>query len=217
MSFIRAEIKQRGNEQIKKQYWTYVLASLLLSVKGFGWSYSFDFSHRTVLLTVLTVILLIISTAISVTISAFILGPLEVGIRKLYITGTYGKTSLSLLESGFRKATYKETVLSVFLPKVFVFLWSLLFLIPGIVKNYEYYFVPWIVAERPGISPKEAMAISRRMTKGHKWNIFVLELSFFGWLFVGVLCCGFGIIFVRPYVDATMTQLYETLKIMEVE
>ena len=214
----RAELKNRGNAHIKEQYWSYVLASFLLYlVGGFGGGVTFDFSSEHSFWNIFMIVTAVLGMLISLALTIFITGPLEVGVRRFYLTGMYTKAPVHLIGSGFRKETYKKTVISVFLPKVFIFLWSLLLLIPGIIKAYEYYFVPWIVAEQPDLSPREAMKISRRITKGHKWELFVLELSFLGWLLVGAMCCGIGTIFVMPYVDATMTQMYDTLKVIQVD
>ena len=92
------------------------------------------------------------------------------------------------------------------------FLWYLLLIIPGIVKSYAYMMVPYILAENPNIGYKRALELSDQMTYGHKLNIFVLRLSFFGWYFLGVMCCCVGVIFVVPYENATMAELYLVLK-----
>lgn len=97
----------------------------------------------------------------------------------------------------------------MFLMQLYIFLWSLLFIIPGVIKSYEYMMVPYILAENPGMDRKEAFAISKRMMDGQKWAAFVLELSFLGWIILGVVTCGLlGIFWIQPYINATMTELY---------
>ena len=100
----------------------------------------------------------------------------------------------------------------MFLKELKIVLWSLLFVIPGIIKAYEYLMVPYILAENPNIDSKRAFQMSRDMMKGEKWDTFVLELSFLGWTLLGVLACGIGSLFVAPYMQATFTELYEVLK-----
>ena len=96
--------------------------------------------------------------------------------------------------------------------ELYIFLWALLFIIPGIVKSYEYYMVPYILAENPNISSARAFELSRIMTNGEKWNIFVLELSFMGWQILGMLACCIGTYFVLPYMDSTFAELYEAMR-----
>lgn len=94
---------------------------------------------------------------------------------------------------------------------ILIFLWSLLLVIPGIVKLIEYSFVPYILAEDPNINTREALRISKQITYGHKWDIFVLRLSFLGCDFLGAVLFGIGGIFVRPYKEATYASLYYKL------
>lgn len=112
------------------------------------------------------------------------------------------------LFKGFTNGSYFHTIGVLLVRQIYVFLWSLLFLIPGIIKSYEYYFVPYIIMENPNITRQRAFELSKGMTKGYKWNIFLLEMSFLGWVFLGLLFCGIGVIFVPPYVEATKAELY---------
>ena len=96
-----------------------------------------------------------------------------------------------------------------FMVQLFTALWSLLFVIPGIVKSYEYCMVPYILAENPGMNRKEAFLISKKMMMGQKWNTFVLDLSFLGWRCLEAITFGIlGIFYVEPYVQATRAELY---------
>lgn len=217
-SWTRTELKFRGNMQIKRQYLSYVLASfLLLLFGGFGINLDMEsFSGQSAIASAFFLMSTIFEAIGSLAVTFFIGGPIEIGVRRFYLTGVNGMASLSVIGTGFCKETYWKNAGAVFLPKLYCFLWSFLFVIPGIIKQYQYYFVPWIVAEQPEVGVREAMNISSGMTRGHKWNMFVLELSFLGWMLVGAMCCGVGVVFVMPYKDAVMTQLYETLKVIEV-
>lgn len=84
--------------------------------------------------------------------------------------------------------------------------------IVSIWKKYQYLLVPYIVAENPGMKAREAIRLSSEMMRGFKLQAFVLRLSFIGWGFLGLLCCGIGLLFVAPYYQATETLLYEELK-----
>lgn len=95
---------------------------------------------------------------------------------------------------------------------LYIFLWSLLFIIPGIVKAYQYRMVPYILADRPELDQKEVFALSKQMMDGEKWNAFVLDLSFLGWHILGIITAGIlEIFYIAPYVNLTNAQLYLTL------
>jgi uncharacterized membrane protein len=96
---------------------------------------------------------------------------------------------------------------------IFLILWSLLLIIPGIVKYYEYLMVPYLLAENPYLSREEAFAESKRMMDGEKWNAFVLDLSFLGWILLSELTAGLvGVFYVNPYVNGTHAALFEALR-----
>ena len=95
-----------------------------------------------------------------------------------------------------------------------IFGWTLLLIIPGIIKTYQYAMVPYILAEYPDMDYRSALDQSRNMMDGHKFQFFVLQLSFIGWEILGILACCIGIIFVLPYENATYAEYYEELKQM---
>ena len=84
--------------------------------------------------------------------------------------------------------------------------------IPGFIKSISYRMTPWILADNPQIGYRRALRLSIEMTRGHKWAMFVLDLSFIGWMILGVLACGVGVLFVTPYIMATQAELYATLR-----
>ena len=106
-------------------------------------------------------------------------------------------------------ATVFKTSLCV---TVFEFLWSLLFIVPGVIKHYEYKMIPYLLTENPEMTRKEAFAESKRLMKGNKWKAFVLDLSFIGWDILSLLTCGIlGIFYVNPYKNAAEAALYEAV------
>ena len=153
-----------------------------------------------------------VAIVLSVLWFAFVVGPLKIGVARFYLSGLKGKPDFNSLENGFTREYYRNNVKTMFLTNLYIFLWSLLFIIPGIIKSFEYYFVPYILADDPNLTPEDAMAVSSNLTHGHKFSIFILELSFLGWYFLGMLCFGIGLTFVLPYVQATKTFLYLRLK-----
>lgn len=100
----------------------------------------------------------------------------------------------------------------MFITDVFIFLWTLLLIIPGIIKTYAYAMVPYILSEEPELNYRDAIDRSIEMTNGHKWRMFVLDLSFIGWYLLGAMLCFVGTFFVHPYYYATQAELYLTLK-----
>ncbi|MCI8454337.1 MAG: DUF975 family protein [Lachnospiraceae bacterium] len=82
----------------------------------------------------------------------------------------------------------------------------------GVYLAYCYHLVPYILSEAPGLRAMEVLRLSKKMMRGHKFRTFLLEFSFLGWLLLGMLCCGVGVLFVLPYVDATMAELYAELR-----
>lgn len=108
--------------------------------------------------------------------------------------------------------------LGVFWMELKVFLWSLLFIVPGIIKSLAYFMVPYILAEYPNVKPKDALKLSERMTNGYKGDIFVAGLSFIGWTILAGLTFGIlEILFVGPYQSITFGGIYEELKRNAVE
>ena len=99
-----------------------------------------------------------------------------------------------------------------FLVGIYTFLWSLLFIIPGIVKGYSYSMSLYILADNKGKSARECIAESVKMTDGHKMELFVLQLSFIGWILLSTLISGILFIWVGPYMSAAYTNAYEALK-----
>jgi uncharacterized membrane protein len=97
----------------------------------------------------------------------------------------------------------------MFLRGLYIFLWSLLFVIPGIIKTYSYAMTPFIMAENPHMSASEAIAVSKVIMDGHKWELFCLEFSFIGWMFLSVLSCGIGFLFLTPYMNAALAAFYK--------
>ena len=99
-----------------------------------------------------------------------------------------------------------------FLVGLYTFLWSLLFVIPGIIKSYAYSMSLYILAENKGKSAKECIKESMEMTDGHKMELFVLGLSFIGWALLGALTLGIAYIWITPYMLATYANAYRSLK-----
>ena len=109
-------------------------------------------------------------------------------------------------------AGYFRNVLSMFLVYVFVILWSLLLIIPGIVKALAYAMTPFIVKDYPELSANQAINLSIKMMKGHKFDLFWLMLSFLGWIILCIFTLGIGSLWLMPYMQTTVAAFYQDVK-----
>jgi uncharacterized membrane protein len=107
---------------------------------------------------------------------------------------------------------YWHKVWGMLLMYIFTFLWSLLFIIPGIVKMFSYAMTPYILEEHPELSANEAIDHSRAMMKGHKFDLFWLYLSFIGWGILSLFTFGIGGLWLGPYVQGAHAAFYEDVK-----
>ena len=103
------------------------------------------------------------------------------------------------------------------LQTLFVFLWSLLLIFPGIMKAYAYSMAPFIMAENPNMTAREALRASEDLMYGHKAELFFLELSFIGWGLLSVLTLGIGSLWLTPYIQAAHAAFYRNLSYVTVE
>lgn len=161
----------------------------------------FVWSTGTIFVTLILFILLSVTIGYAV----------EVGQSRFFLDGFHGNAEMGRVFSTFHSSEYIPVVKTQFLRSFYIFLWSLLFIIPGIIKSYEYRFVPYILAEDPTVESNEALFRSREMTQGYKMEIFILDLSFIGWYILGGLFFGIGTFLVDPYREATNARLYMTL------
>lgn len=136
---------------------------------------------------------------------------LEVGRARFFLKGFKDDVSIGNLFSTFNTREYFNIIKAIFVRNLYTLLWFLLFIIPGIIKSYEYRMVPYIMAEDPSLGANEAIQKSRNMTYGHRTDLFVLDLSFIGWNLLGLLLFGIGGIFVYPYYEATNAKVYNVI------
>jgi hypothetical protein len=149
---------------------------------------------------------------LALAIRAFLGYPFEVSGKKYYTSASLGHVDMGFLGYGFTCGNYLNVVKTLFVRDIFIFLWSLLLIIPGIVKSYAYRMVPYLLADNPNMDTMRAIELSKQMTDGEKFNIFVLDLSFIGWYLLGLLAFCIGVIFVSPYERQTNAELYLVLK-----
>jgi len=138
-------------------------------------------------------------------------GPLMLGFYTCYLKMQRNQdVEFEQLFSGFNN--FATSLVVYLLMAIYTFLWSLLFIIPGIIKSLSYSMTWFILADNPEMKANEAITRSRVMMDGHKTELFVLYLSFIGWLFLCVLTFGILIIYVGPYMHASLAAFYQEIK-----
>lgn len=208
MKWTRKELKEKAKQSLKAYYWEALLAILIASLLSGG--ISFKIRRSNYQFTEVTNTIYYFSSFF-ILLNIFVLNIINAGLAKFFIEGEKEDAKISNLFFFFNKDYYFNAVKIMFFMNLYTFLWSLLFIIPGIIKSYEYIFIPYLLAENPNIDMDEVFRETKSMTDGQKWDMFVLDLSFIGWYFLGSLVI-IGQVFVAPYHQATKTQLYLALK-----
>lgn len=109
------------------------------------------------------------------------------------------------------KTDFIKCILASLLQWVYIMLWSLLFIIPGIVMGIAYSQISFILKDQPDLSITEVLVLSKKMMNGYKWKYFCMMLSFLGWAFLSILTLGIGFLWLTPYISATSAEFYNDL------
>ncbi|MCR5208843.1 MAG: DUF975 family protein [Lachnospiraceae bacterium] len=162
---------------------------------------------------IVAVVIVLLVLVIASVVSAFVLNPFELGCCRFFYRNLDEPAKVSNVVYAFDH-NYMNLVKNLFFRDLYVMLWSLLFIIPGIVKAYEYRMIPYILQDNPEMSKDEVFDLSRKMMTGNKWKAFVLDLSFMGWHILSLFTCGLlSIFYVSPYQNSTNAALYEAIKL----
>ena len=157
-------------------------------------------------------IILIIASIGGMIIRVFISYPIKVGEKRIYLESiNYPKTRIKRLTYAFKRERYLPIIKTMFLNEIYKMLWNLT-IVGGIIKNYSYKMVQYIIAENPNIKPKDAIKMSREMMNGNKMQAFKLDMSFIGWNILQYATLGFVGLYVTPYYASTIAELYEVLR-----
>ena len=234
----RSELKEKAKKALSGTYWKAFAISLILSLIGGGSSGSssggfnlslggnsggsetrrpgldWEVTFRFVIIFI-TIFMLIMMIAL--VFSFFISNPLKVGIRKYFVEASIASESghevpFGIIGYSFSGRHYLSIVKTMVRQVLYLIGWTLLLIIPGIVKGYAYAMVPYILGDNPEIGSKRAIELSNKMTDGEKFDMFVLDLSFIGWYILGTFACFVGVFFVNPYYNATHAELYRNLR-----
>lgn len=139
--------------------------------------------------------------------------PLFYGVSILFLKFyRFRDYELQLVEifDGFKD--YQRIFLTMLLSSVYTFLWSLVFVVPGIIKSLSYSMTPYILAEEPQLKNDEAIERSMAMMQGHKMQLFLMCLNFAMWVLLSFLTVGILLLWVSPYISTTMAAFYEEVK-----
>ena len=229
----RKEVKLQGKKNFKGNYWGSVISALLISILGGCSSVASRFSSSDTddttyddsatsaaadaynnMPTGLIVGLIIGAMAVSVIfvlLKIFVFNPLQVGCYGFFRDNATGlQPDLGVLKTGF--TMYGHTFVTLLLRDIFLLLWTLLLIFPGVIKAYSYRMVPFLLRDNPELSAREVITRSRQLMDGHKWNVFVFDLSYIGWFLLGCITLGLvNVFWSEPYRQNANALIYRRL------
>ena len=142
-----------------------------------------------------------------------VVSPLEFGYMLCFLRLVRGEDSSEMVGDQFKVFNQHGRYLGgSLLMTLYVLLWSLLLIIPGIVKGYAYAMTPYVMNDRPDLDADDCIHESRMMMKGYKWKLFCMDLSFIGWAILCLFTLGIGLLWLQPYIEASHAKFYEELK-----
>ena len=229
------QLKKNALTVLSKTYWMSFLVCLVAIFLGaerfyapsFNWTMpsssgpssgyentgdSGPLSSEAIMVIVIMIVFVIIGILIGIAFVTFVSSPVICGKNRFFMCARQGKVDFSNLFFSFKKGNYLKTVKTMFMVNLRVFLWSLLLIIPGIIKSFEYALVPYLISENPDMSTERAFEISKKTMDGEKMRFFLLGLSFIGWTLLAVLTCGIGLLFLNPYLSATFAEFYACMR-----
>lgn len=213
MKVDNATFKSRAKAALQNNYWkAFLVCFLTTAIMGAGTTVSTvmnnPFTNQGIMENEFSVSVSYSPFASIGSLVTFLLaGTLTVGAARFFLNlANSAQAGVEDLFSAFKH--YGNTFVMGLLTALFTFLWSLLFIIPGIIKSLGYFAAPYILAEHPEIKAKEALKMSEEMMQGHKKDLFLLELSFIGWFILAAVPLGLGLPFLMPYYQATMAEFF---------
>ena len=221
------ELRARAWESLKGKYWMAFLVTLVVGIiasvgnsfvtfgqnlgEVLGMVDTADMDSTMMIGALVISGIVIVSAIIGLLFNIFVTDALTVGLCNYFIRNTDSKPTFSDVFSGF-KVKYGRNIGTLLLVGIKTVLWTILFIVPGIIKTYEYSIIPYILADDSEISSKDAFKKAKEMMKGNKWRLFKLEFSFIGWFLLCVLTVGVGTFFLIPYVSAATAEFYAEIK-----
>lgn len=228
----RIDVKARGKAAFKANFWKCVLAAFILTLVAGGintansasetsqqvqsvtdqyYSYNYNYQQPDVSVNAAGAVggmgLLLLAAKV------LLFNPLTVGGYRFFLKNNEeGHAEIDEFLFAFKEGRWGNIVTVMLVRDIYLFLWTLLFIIPGIVKSYSYRMVPYILSDNPTLGPNEAITASRQLMDGEKGDTFVLDLSFIGWFLLGTLTLGILFIFyVNPYYYSAHAEQYRAM------
>ena len=196
------KIKEKA-KNIFSPYYIYclIIVMIFVAVRGIQWgmlSYgfvAFKMAGQQLLFEFLM--------TVSVMLGFFVTTPMEVGVKSFFLNLTRSEAEMN---------SYDRVLIVLFLRNVKIVLWSVLLIVPGIYQAYEYAMIPYILADKPDVSNREAFEISKKIMHGNRWKLFKLQLSFVGWYILAAIPLLAGFMFLSPYTQTVEALFYEEIK-----
>ena len=213
-----SEIRQAARDNLRGNYWLSVLVAFVAVLLGgiitggtiFRVDVDTEVFHHLPRFIVRYLAIMGSVSGFFAFVQFIIGGTVQLGYAK-YLLKQHDHASFDIHDLFSQFDRFKEGFLQNFLRNLYIFLWSFLLIIPGIVKSYSYAMTPFIMAENPDMSAKEAIEASKQLMHGHKDELFTLDLTFFGWSLLAALTLNIGHIFLNPYKNAAYAVFYKEL------
>ena len=206
---LNSELRAQARERLEGKWGTFVLMTflfyviqVLLQIPGYIGSLLEILSPENVLAS--------LSFSNISNILSLLALPLSWGLT-VSLLHNHREESVDLenLFDGFRGGRYTRVFCAIFLVNLFTFLWTLLLIIPGIMKAFSYALTPYIIMDEPELTARQAITRSSEIMQGRRWKLFCLSLSFIGWGILSILTFGIGILWLVPYMNASVAAFYE--------
>ena len=206
---LNSELRAQARERLEGQWGTFVLMTFLmlviqtiLQIPGYIGSLLEILSPENVLAS--------LSFSNISNILSLLALPLSWGLT-VSLLRNHREESVDLenLFDGFRGGRYTRVFCALFLVNLFTFLWTLLLIIPGIMKAFSYALTPYIIMDEPELTARQAITRSCEIMEGRRWKLFCLYLSFIGWGILSLLTFGIGFLWLVPYMNASIAAFYE--------
>ena len=206
---LNSELRAQARERLEGQWGTFVLMTFLmlviqtiLQIPGYIGSLLEILSPENVLAS--------LSFSNISNILSLLALPLSWGLT-VSLLRNHREESVDLenLFDGFRGGRYTRVFCALFLVHLFTFLWTLLLIIPGIMKAFSYALTPYIIMDEPKLTARQAITRSCEIMQGRRWKLFCLYLSFIGWGILSLLTFGIGFLWLAPYMNASIAAFYE--------